>query len=698
PPGEPYTLAGAAATDEDRIADLFARRAAATPDAVAFITRSRAHDIESDAPRADRTDAEATGELTYGEVDRRARELAARLRAFGAGPESVVGVCLPPGPDLPVALLGILYAGAAYLPLDPALPIERLAYMIEDAGAALVVIDPPGPWAPSGDSTNPSGPAYSAGLPAGTRPVPVRRPSAGITENAPAVHGDIGEAVTLPVAADPDGLAAVIYTSGSTGRPKGVAITGRSLLNRLAWMWRDLPFGPDEVCCQKTAIGFVDSLWELLGPPLAGVPTVVVEPATVRDPLAFVEELASGRVTRLLLVPSLLRVLLRAVPDLDARLPRLTTWISSGEPLSQELSRLFHERMPGRTLVNLYGASEAWDALCPEPDTAPTPVEQADSGDSQPGEGAHGVPVGRPIAGVRACVLDGGLLPVPGGVPGELYVGGRCLARGYLGRPALTAERFLPDPAGSGERLYRTGDLARVRSDGRIELLGRADHQVKIRGMRVEPGEVEAALDEFPEVGQAAVVAARAGDDAVLVAHVVPAEGAAPCVPAELKRALARRLPAHLVPAQVVLRDELPRTATGKIDRRSLADEGLVSGTLAEDPQRDRDGREPFGEAEPVTELERRIAAVWAEALGREVGRYDDFFDVGGHSLLAPVLVAKLSAELSVDLPLSWVFDHPTVYAMSRSPEPARTGDGGPTGPCHAPHDVGEPGRKGCIP
>ncbi|MBG0832648.1 amino acid adenylation domain-containing protein [Planomonospora sp. ID67723] len=593
---DPLILTGPAGdlrgTADVPIAGLIARQAARTPGRPAFRL----------AGAGGRT-------ITYAELDHRARCLAGRLRERGVGPEDVVGVCLRPGITLPVAVVAVLYAGAAYLPLDPAHPAERRARLAADAGAR-VIIATDADWLPEG--------------------VHLLRPTAG----PPA--GEV-------TAADPDGAACVIYTSGSTGRPKGVVITGRSLVNRLVWMREAVPFRAGEVSCQKTPISFVDSLWELLGPLLGGMMTVVLSPEAGRDPHVLVDELAEHGVSRVLMVPSLLRVLLRTVPDLGERLADLTTWVSSGEPLTRDVARLFAERLPGRTLLNLYGSSEAWDSLCP--DGGPDPQEP-------PSGMSAGVPVGRPIAGVRATVLDDRLRPVPRGMPGELHVGGRCLARGYLGRPGLTADRFLPDPEAPGERLYRTGDLARIRADGQVELLGRADRQVKVRGARVEPGEIEAVLEELPGVCEAAVVAVPSDDGARLAAHVV-----APGVRDDLRRALARRLPAHLVPERVLLHDALPRAATGKIDRRAL----LLDG-------RGRDQR-PDPAGEPMTALERRIAAVWAEELGREVGAHDDFFDVGGHSLLAPVLVGKIASELSVELPLSWLFEHPTVHAMSTSPQ-----------------------------
>ncbi len=577
----------------------FGEQAAATPDAVAFSGDGVA--------------------LNYAELDRRATLLARRLRHLGVGPETPVGVHLGRGLDLPVALLGILKAGGAYLPLDPDNPPDRLHHMIVDAGAEVVV----------------------------TRDRLPGRPPPGLVLQHPDVTdpGPDGPLEPLEPLVDKENVAAVIYTSGSTGRPKGVALTHRSIMNRIGWMWAQCPPVDGEVCCLKTPTGFVDSLWELLGPLLAGVPSVIPSSAP-RDADALVDELAEHGVTRLLLVPSLLRMLLQTAPDLRERLPRLTLWVSSGEPLLADLHRRFGELMPGCALHNLYGASEVWDALWP-----------ADGGASA--VDGRPVPVGSPIAGVTAHLLDRHLNPVPVGVTGELYVGGACLARGYLHRPDLTADRFVPHPGGA--RLYRTGDLGRWRDDGQIELLGRADDQVKIRGFRVEPAEVETALESLVQVKQAAVRTwPDPAGDTMLAAYLVAEDDVS--VPG-LRAALAELLPAHLVPTGYVLMPDLPLTGTGKIDRRALpeptpAERGTSTGSTG--------GTGADSADEPCDALESAVAGLWAEVLHRDrVGVHDDFFDIGGHSLLAPVLVARVGELLGRDLPVRTVFDHPTVRAMA---------------------------------
>ncbi|MEV0728030.1 amino acid adenylation domain-containing protein [Polymorphospora sp. NPDC050346] len=569
----------------------FTRQAALTPDAAAYVDGDRV--------------------LTYAELDARSTRLARRLRRLGVGPETPVGVCLGHGLDLPVAALAVWKADGAYLPLDPDNPAERLAYMLDDAGAAAVV------------TTG----ALRSRLPGDLAAVVVLDAEDTTDDGATDVD-DPAPVSTI------DSLAAVIYTSGSTGRPKGVAVTGRSMVNRIAWFADERPFGPGEVGVLKTPIGFVDSLWELLGGLLYGVPTVVVPKDTGRDPKALVRVLAAHGVTRLLLVPSLLRMLLLTVDDLAERLPRLTLWISSGEPLSADLARMFVKTMPGRSLHNLYGAAEGWDSLWP-----PACGEDELTG---------AVPVGRPLANVGAHILDRAGQPAPVGVPGELYVGGDCLARGYLGRPDLTAERFLPHPYEPGARLYRTGDLARMLPDGQIELVGRVDQQLKIRGFRVEPGEVERALEALPEVRQAAVVAwTREGAEPELAAYVV-ADG--PADASGVRAALGRTLPSHLVPTSFSFLDALPSTATGKIDRLALP----------------RPVRAPSAEgATPADDAELLLAELWADVLGVErVGVHDDFFDIGGHSLLAAQLVDRIGREIGRELPLRTIFDHSTVHRM----------------------------------
>ena len=444
----------------------------------------------------------------------------------------------------------------------------------------------------------------------------------------------------------PDDVAAVIATSGSTGVPKSVQVTHRALLARTAWSAEEWQPNADDVGCMKTPIAFVDALCELLEGLLHGVPTVVVPDDDARDPLALCGHLAANGVTRLLLVPTLLRMLL-SVPDLSERLPRLNRCISSGEPLPVELAETFRRRLPGRALHNVYGAAEAWDAL-----GAP-----ARGGAGDPDDGSGVVAAGHPLPDVDVHVLDRAGHVAPVGVPGELYVGGACLARGYLGRPDLTAERFVPHPFARGRRLYRTGDRGRIGPDGDLTLLGRVDHVVKVRGARVDPAEVERVLVRIKGVRQACVVG-RPGRDgspelaAYVVASVSEEAGRPKGLSAErLRRLLPEHLPPHLVPSSVTVLPALPLTTTGKVDRGALPAPAAAT--------------TPGGD-EPGTEAERLVASAWEKALGVDgVGLHDDFFDLGGHSLLAAQLAAHLARVLRRELPLQFVFEHPTVHRMA---------------------------------
>jgi amino acid adenylation domain-containing protein len=344
----------------------------------------------------------------------------------------------------------------------------------------------------------------------------------------------------------------VLYTSGSMGQPRGVCGVQRGTLNALAWMWQAYPFAAHEVCCQQASMSFVDATHELLGPLLHGIPTVLIPAAVVQDPPQFVALLAAQAVTRLRLVPSLLRVLLDTSPDLQHRLPNLKLWVVSGEMLPADLCQRFLECMPHSRLVNLYGASE---------DAADVTCYEVNRQRSVPGR----VPIGRSIANTQVYVLDRQCQPVPIGVPGELHVGGAGLARGYLNRPALTAATFLPHPFGSepGARLYKTGDRARYLPDGNLEFLGRVDHQVKIHGYRIELGELETALERHPAIRQAVVLAREdALGDTCLVAYVVA--GQEPdLTSSDLRRFLVHILPAYMLPSVYVFLDAIPLTPNG---------------------------------------------------------------------------------------------------------------------------------------
>ncbi|WP_456424977.1 non-ribosomal peptide synthetase [Rhodocaloribacter sp.] len=574
---------------------LFEAQAARTPLAVAV-----------------RDDAET---LTFAELNARANRIAHVLGKRGVRRGDVVGVLLPRAAETVAALLGVMKAGAAYLPLDPGYPAERLRFMVEDARPTALVTRA----------------SLEAALP--PHDVPVLRLDAD-ADLADAPAADPGVVVAT------DDAAYVIYTSGSTGRPKGVMGTHRGAVNRFHWMWKAYPFEAGEVCAQKTSISFVDSVWELFGPVLRGTPVVVIPDAVVRDPHCLLDALTAHGVTRLVLVPSLLRALLDAEPDLAARVPRLRLWVSSGETLPPDLVARFYASHPDAVLLNLYGSSEvAADVLC---------------FDTRGRDVRGGVPLGRPIDNTRAYVLDAHMQPVPVGVTGELYVGGAGLARGYLNRPELTAARFVPDPfAGTpGARLFRTGDRARFLPDGTLVFAGRVDQQVKVRGCRIELGEVEAALRRHPAVRDAAAAVRedRPGDRRL--AAYVTGDGVRE---AELRAHLRALLPGFMIPSDVVVLDALPRTPSGKVDRRALPRPGAA--------------RSEAGPSyvPPRNEVERGLAALWAEALDRErVGVEDDFFALGGHSLRAVEMLARVEQRFGRRLPLAAVFEAPTVAALAR--------------------------------
>ncbi|GGQ35593.1 hypothetical protein GCM10010266_68720 [Streptomyces griseomycini] len=603
------------------VPDLFAAHVARTPQATALVFGDT--------------------ELSYRELAARVDRLAARLDRLGAGPEHVVGIALPRSTELIVTLLAVLRTGAAFLPLDPHLPPDRIAFMAEDAapvrvvtreslvaglpdtGCELLVLDEPRPHEPA-----PDGP----GGPAGPR------------DPAPA---------PVPPGGHP---AYVIYTSGSTGRPKGVVVTRDGLANRLSWMQQRYPLAPGDRVLQKTPMSFDVSVWEFFWPLTQGATLVLAEPEGHKDPDYLADVIRERGVTVAHFVPSMLQAYLRA-PRAGEPSP-LRRVFCSGEALSRELEADFHATADA-PLTNLYGPTEttvdvtAWDC------------RPADATNAGP------VPIGEPVTNTRLYVLDGRLGLVPPGVVGELYVAGVQLARGYVRRPGLTAERFVADPFAAahglaGERMYRTGDLARRRPDGRLEYVGRADDQVKVRGFRIEPGEVEAALLRHPGVAQAAVVVRGDGPgEPRLIGYVVPRAPRDVCDPVDVRRSVRELLPDYMVPSAVVVLDALPVTANGKLDRAALPAPGL---TVA-----------PGGRT-PRTARERTLCALFAEVLAVDSVTVDDgFFDLGGDSILSIDLVGRARAA-GIGLTPGDVFRCSTVAELADAVRDL-TDDSTPIGP-----------------
>ncbi|THA24437.1 amino acid adenylation domain-containing protein [Streptomyces sp. RKND-216] len=571
--------------------------------------------------------------LTYQDFDRRANRLAHHLRALGAGPEQPVGVLLERSFDLVVAIVAVVRAGAPYLPLDPAHPAERNASVLQDAGARLVVTT----------AAHASSPDCA-----------VRRADCA----AVAVDADAERIAAHPGVWDlpgalPDQLAYVFYTSGSTGRPKGVMVGHRAAHNQIRWQIDRFGLGPGEAVLLKTNITFDDSVVEVFATLASGARLVVADPAGHRDPEYLRTVMAQERVSYVRFVPTMLAALLEHGGDVP--LPALRVVKSAGEPLPPELAARCLDTLDAE-LFNAYGPTETavnvTAARCLPADPR--------------------IAIGHPVDNTRCHVLDAELNPQPVGLPGMLYVGGVQLARGYLGRPGLTADHFVPDPFGPpGSRLYRTGDLVRRREDGGLEYLGRADRQVKIRGTRIELGEIEAVLGEHPSVNQAVVTARNDGPDGPrLVAYVLPGTAAAPTA-RELRGALTRRLPAYMMPAAFVVLDAFPQLPSGKVDRRNLPAPEAVRGGAG--PGAGATGRESrlSGDAPhepPSGDVERRLAAIWAETLGLatgEVGRHDGFFHLGGHSLLAVQAVFAVRERLDRQVPLRLLFEAPTVAGFA---------------------------------
>ncbi|MFE0684101.1 non-ribosomal peptide synthase/polyketide synthase [Streptomyces sp. NPDC058961] len=571
--------------------------------------------------------------LDYAEVERRANRLARELIARGAAPETLVALCLPRTVELPVVLCAVLKSGAAYLPVDPNYPAERIRYMLSDARPALVVATA----------------ETAAALPPDCEPLIIGDLSAG--SGAPAdsrSSADLTDAErSRPLL--PDHPAYVIYTSGSTGRPKGVVVTHRTVAALAAWAGEQFGDRAPEPVIASTSLNFDVSVFELLCPLLnGGSVEVVADPTALADAGEGRSGLISG-------VPS---VMSRLFVGHEAPVAADTA-VLAGEALPAQTVQDLRAALPSCTIVNAYGPTEAtvyataWFAGDRAADQAP--------------------PIGRPVARTRAYVLDGRMRPQPLGVMGELYLGGGGLARGYLGRPGLTAQRFVADPfGGPGARMYRTGDLVRWTAGGELEYLGRTDQQVKVHGFRIELGEVEEALRRCPGVAEAAVAVSGDDDNRRLTGYVVPVPGQA-VTPDSVRRTLAQTLPDYMVPASVLLLEELPLNPNGKLDRARLPKPGPATTRAAR-------------HVPPRTATERTLAAVWAEALSvHRVGVDDNFFELGGDSILSLQVVARARQE-GLTVTSRDIYRHQTLAALARCadaadpqrPGPARVDPEGP--------------------
>ncbi|QDQ27202.1 amino acid adenylation domain-containing protein [Chitinimonas arctica] len=568
--------------------------------------------------------------LSYRETRAQVADLAARMRADGVGLGDIVAVALPRSVQLSLALMATLELGAAYLPLDTGYPDERLAYMVGDAKPRLIVT--------TSALAERFGPLGRLLL---LDELPVLADGAA-TGDGPAVAG-----------LTPDHAAYLLYTSGSTGRPKGVLVSHRAIVNRLAWMQHEYGLDGSDVVLQKTPCSFDVSVWEFFWPLMYGARLFMAPPESHRDPEALLGLIEAHGITIAHFVPSMLAAFvgfLRADPQQrDAACASLRHVFCSGEALSRELAELYGRHIAA-PLHNLYGPTEA------AVDVSYKPAAEHDAGTRL----AASVPIGRPVWNTQLRILDNYLRPVPVGVAGELYLAGVQLAHGYLGRPDLTASRFVADPWGDGERMYRTGDVVRWLPTGDVEYLGRSDDQLKIRGQRIELGEIETALLAQAEV-QAAVVVARtlgarpddmAGADArQLVAYVVAADPTAELDTAALRQALAAGLPAHMVPVAIVCLAAFPLSANGKLDRKALPEPMAVSGASGRPP---RPG------------MESQIAGVFARTLDLpQVQAEDDFFALGGHSLLAMRLAAELRRELGQPVSVGQIMVSPTVAKLA---------------------------------
>ncbi len=553
--------------------------------------------------------------LTYRELDRKANSLAHFLQQRGVGPDVLVGVCMERSLEMVISLLAILKAGGAYVPLDPTYPPDRLAYMLQDAQMPLLLTQE----------------RFKAAL-TGTQIVCVDTEWSTIAQ----------QPTDRPVSdVQPHNLAYMIYTSGSTGKPKGALNTHKGICNRLLWMQDAYSLQIGEGVMQKTPFSFDVSVWEFFWPLMVEARLVVARPEGHRDTAYLAQLIEEQHITTMHFVPSMLRLFLEE-RNVE-RCQSLKRVICSGEALPFEVQQHFFERLPATELHNLYGPTEA---------AVDVTYWQCERNGTR-----RIVPIGRPIANTDLYILDAFLNPVPIGVPGELYIGGTGLGRGYFHRPELTAERFIPHPFSNraDARLYKTGDLVRYLSDGNIEYLGRLDHQVKINGVRIELGEIEAALDSHPAVREVVVVAQEsAGGNKTLVAYVSLHQEQTASV-GELRDYIKAQLPVHMVPSAFMLLPALPLLPNGKINRNALPELG-ASEIMKESSF-----------VAPTSMVQQQLILLWEELLeARPIGIQDNFFHLGGHSLLAARLLSRIQQVFGKKLALPTLFAEPTIEQLAR--------------------------------
>ncbi len=572
------------------IHQLFEEQVERTPDAIAVVFESQ--------------------QLTYRELNCRANQLARYLQSLGAAPEVLVGICVERSLLMVIGLLAILKTGSAYVPLDPAYPQERLAFMLSDSDTPLLLTQ---------QHLREQLPEHQAC-------------AICLDSNWELIATQSQENLNSGVI---DNLAYVIYTSGSTGKPKGAMNTHRGVVNRLLWMQDAYQLTASDRVLQKTPFSFDVSVWEFFWTLLTGACLVVAKPGGHQDSAYLVKLIAEQKITTLHFVPSMLQVFLNE-PKLEQC--NLRQVICSGEALPFELKERFFSRLQAQ-LHNLYGPTEA--------------AIDVTYWQCKPKSHLSTVPIGRPIANIQLYILDQYLQPVPIGVPGELHIGGVGLARGYLKRPELTQQKFIPNPFKKEDaRLYKTGDLVRYLKDGNIEYLGRLDDQVKIRGFRIELGEVEAMLSQHPQVRETVVLAEDQPGNKRLVAYIVP--HLQPPTTNELRVFLLENLPDYMVPSAFVVLESLPLTPNGKVNRKALS---AIKQTL-----------ELEGIIPPRTPVEEILVSIWTEILGIEkIGIYHNFFELGGHSLLATQVISRIHDSFLIELPLRTLFEKQTIADLAQS-------------------------------